>query len=157
MIVKQEFWIKSSKVDIDLIRSLAERYKPFASPQVLNSWTIRGFPDLVLMEGGKISSHKDGGDFWQPFLVLKNSPPYWSFRGSTQKVRTVEPQILGSIVLIDIQKSHCVTGSSSVPWLILCWNPSGSVPEKASFNIDEVLYKSKSEFSRFLNSHLRFA
>lgn len=108
------------------------------------------------MEGCKISSHKDGGDFWQPFLVLKNSPPYWSFRGVTQKVRTIEPQIPGSIVLMDIQKSHCVTGSSPEPWVILCWNPLGSVPEKASCTIDEVLYRSKSEFSRFMNYHLRF-
>lgn len=131
MIVYRSFKALPSKFESTII-ALCPRYRPFNCSNVLNSWSLPNYPNLVLMEGAKISSHDDGGKFFQPMIIIRNSS--WSIRGSSQKIKQLEPQNPGSILVLDISKKHCVSGKGS-PWLVLCWNPQGSAPLKALFDI----------------------
>lgn len=130
MIVYQSFKALPSGFE-SFVFSLCPRYRPFDRLDTLNSWRLRNHPNLVLMEGAKIRSHDDGGEFFQPMIILRNSS--WSIRGSSQKVKQLDPQNSGSIIVLDISKKHCVSGRGS-PWLTLCWNPQGSVPLKSKFD-----------------------
>lgn len=114
------------------ITALCPRYRSFDRSDALNSWSLPRYPNLVLMEGAKTPSHDDGGEFFQPMIIIRNSS--WTIRGSSQKIKQLEPQTPGSVLVLDISKKHCVSGKGS-PWLALCWNPQGSAPLKALFDI----------------------
>ena len=131
MIVYRSFNALPSGFESNII-ALCPRYRPLDRPDTLNSWDLIDYPDLVLMEGVKIGSHDDGGEFFQPMIIIRNSS--WSIRGSSQKVKQLDSQGPGSIIVLDISKKHCVSGKGS-PWLALCWNPQRSTPLKSSFDI----------------------
>jgi hypothetical protein len=152
MLVHQKRFCSASHADAikQFLISKSPKFKLFQRFEILNSWRIQGFPDLVLMEGLKVSPHNDGGAFWQPLIVLENPQAKWSFRGSSQKVRNLAPQVSGTLLVLDIERLHCVTGHCSIPWLALCWNPSRSVPQKTSFDLDAVVYQATESFQKVL-------
>jgi hypothetical protein len=134
LILAQGFTRLRSDAEQTLL-ALCINYRPFERTDSLNSWGVEGFPDLVVMEGGKIAAHDDGGDFYQPLVVVRNHGAGWSIRGASQKVGSIEPQIPGQIIVLDISKMHCVSGRNTSPWLALCFNPSRSAPLKSECTI----------------------
>jgi hypothetical protein len=159
MLVYQKHWCSAVSTH-QIKRFLLKRsptYHPFESYEIVNSWGVNGFDgwqDLLVMEGLKVSRHTDGGAFWQPMLILENYQARWSFRGSSQKVSNLQPQYSGTFVVLDIERSHCVTGRSSLPWMALCWNPWRSVPQQSDFSLDEVIEAALEAFTGLLTSVL---
>jgi hypothetical protein len=125
-------------------------YHPFLEFERLNSWAIASYPDLVLMEGQAVGKHTDGGSFWQPLLILQNPSASWSFRGAYQKVTNLYPQIAGTFIVLDVERSHCVSGRKSTPWVALCWNPHRSVSKKADFSLEAIISEAKDQFSQLI-------
>jgi hypothetical protein len=137
VIVAQNF--KALRLDAEaIVLSQCIAYRPFHQADQLNSWALKT-SNLTLMEGARIAAHDDGGDFYQPLIVIRNDRSNWSIRGASQKVRSIEPQIPGQIVVLDISRRHCVSGRHSTPWLALCFNPGHSVPRKKDYTIDETI------------------
>ena len=129
MIILESFIPVSSLVET-LIAS-APGYEPFEKGRILNTWRLDR--DWALMEGRSILAHDDGGEFYQPLLVLRNDDFQWSIRGASQRIKSLSPQVPGTILILDISKKHLVSGRSKTPWLVLCYNPSRSVPLKQDF------------------------
>jgi hypothetical protein len=148
MLVHQSYFCRATEAE-DLkkyLLPLCKGFKKFDFFEDLNSWHISGFPDLVVMEGSKIKPHDDGGRFWQPMLVLENCDAKWIMRGAFQKVGNLIPQVSGTFIVLDIQKKHCVSGRSHSPWMVLCWNPQRSVPQKQYYDLEDVIHLSKKAF-----------
>jgi hypothetical protein len=153
MLVFQEHWCSAdSTQDIKhFLLKRSPRYHPFNWFEKLNSWRIEGFKNFVVMEGAKVGSHNDGGSFWQPMLILENHQAKWSFRGSTQRVSRLEPQMPGTFLVLNIERSHCVSGRRTTsPWMALCWNPFGSVPKQHDFSLSDVTEAALESFADLL-------
>ena len=147
MIVRENYCALGA-ITAEALLGLCPDYKPFSPSDRLNSWMVQDNTNLVLMEGGRISPHDDGGQFWQPLIILRNDGARWSIRGSRQKIRNIEPQPPGQILVLDISVSHCVSGRSNAPWIALCYNPSYSVPEKSQFCPDTLVSLLKTEVQK---------
>ena len=106
--------------------------------------------NFVVMEGLKVARHNDGGAFWQPMLILDNHQSRWSFRGASQKVSSLQPQYPGTFLVLNIERLHCVTGRSSLPWMTLCWNPLRLVPKQSDFSLNEVTEAALKAFTSLL-------
>jgi hypothetical protein len=128
MLVHQKYCFTQSDAQRALEKAitLIPNYKEIQRFESLETWLVPEVDNLVLMEGWKISPHDDRGQFWQPALVLRNDQNKWSIRGSAQKVRLIDPQCPGTFLILDVGKSHCVSGRSQKPWALLCWNPKAS-------------------------------
>jgi hypothetical protein len=133
-------------LNVDRVLEFCPQYTPIEPYETINSWSLT-LPSLVLMEGFKIKPHVDGW-YYQALIILKNDESQWTIRGQSQKVRQLEPQSPGTILILDTSKSHLVSGNSQTPWLTLCYNPNRTLHAKDDNQPEQLILKLKEAIER---------